>query len=79
MKYRVQCERVLDGVRNPFLAFRTAESLEGVMTKVLVRTWEFEATDEAEVRILFTQAKKMGEPQLFGMKIRSIEEIENEK
>lgn len=62
-------------MRNPFLAFQTAESFEGATCKVLVRVWEFDAADEAEVRRLFEEAKRDGEPQVQGMRIRSIEDI----
>lgn len=75
-RYRVSAEKVLGDFRNPFLAFRTAESFEGATCKVLVRTWEFEAKDEREIRQLFAIAKLDGEPQVQGMKIRQIEELQ---
>lgn len=78
-RYRVSVEKVLNSVRNPFLAFRTAESFEGATCKVLARTWEFEAKSEAEVRALFEEAKRDGEPQVQGMQIRSIQEIHLQK
>lgn len=76
-RYRVSAEKVLPDstFRNPFLAFRTAEAFEGATSKVLVRTWEFDAKDEQEVRRLFEEAKREREPQVQGMSIRSIEEI----
>lgn len=78
-RYRVTLEKVLPdpSIRNPFSAFRTAESFEGATCKVLVRTWEFDAKNEKEVRRLFDEAKSSGEPQVQGMRIRSIEEIGN--
>jgi len=76
-RFRVSLEKILPDpdIRNPFLAFRTAESFEHARCKVLVRTWEFDAADEDEVRRLFEEAKRDGEPQVQGMKIRNIEEI----
>lgn len=76
-RYRVSVERVLPDprVRNPFRQFRTAESIGDATCKVLVRTWEFEAKDECEVRKLFEEAKQSGEPKLLGMKLRAIENI----
>lgn len=74
-RYRVSLEKVLSDMRNPFLAFKTAESFEGATTKVLVRTWEFEAKNEQEVRRLFAEAQQAGIEHVKGMRIRSIEEI----
>lgn len=76
-RFRVSLEKCLPDptIRNPFLAFRTAESFEGATVKVLVRTWEFEAEDEQEVRRLFDEAKQDGVSQVQGMHIRSIDEI----
>jgi hypothetical protein len=76
-RFRVSLEKILPDpeIRNPFLAFRTAESFENARCKVLVRTWELDAADEDEVRRLFEEVKRDGEPQVMGMKIRSIEEI----
>jgi hypothetical protein len=74
-RYRVTLEKVLGDWRNPFLAFKTAESFEGATCQVLTRTWEFEAKDEQEVRRLFEEAKREGIEQVRGMRIRSIEQI----
>jgi len=76
-RFRVSLEKLLPdpNIRNPFLAFRTAESFEHAQCKVLVRTWEFDAVDEQEVRMLLEEAKRNGEPQVMGMKIRSIEAL----
>lgn len=74
-RFRVSVEKVMSDMRNPFLAFKTAESFEGATTKVLVRTWEFEAKDEQEVRKLFAEAKQQGIEGVKGMRIRSIQEI----
>lgn len=69
-RFRVSLEKILPDpdMRNPFLAFRTAESFENARCKVLVRTWEFDAVDEDEVRWLFEEAKRDGEPQVIGLK-----------
>lgn len=77
-RFRVSLEKFLPdpSLRNPFAAFRTAESFEGAKCKVLVRTWEFDAIDESHVRRLFDEAKKDGLPQVEGMRIRTIEQIQ---
>lgn len=77
MKYRVSLERILPGpaIRNPFTAFRTAETFYGATCKVLVRTWELDATDEADVRRLLDEARAENVPGVQGMKLRSIERI----
>ncbi len=72
-RFRVTLEKCLPdpAIRNPFLALR----IDGATVKVLVRTWEFDSDDEQEVRGLLDEAKQDGEPQVRGMRIRSIEEI----
>ena len=80
-RYRVSLEKVIPDpeIRNPFLTFRTAESLFESKIKVLIRTWEFEAVNEEEIRRLFVEATVGGISAVQGMKIRSIEEIKETK
>lgn len=72
-RFRVTCSKPLPNpdIRNPFRVSIHSFPL----CKTLCRTWEFDAQNEAEVRRLFKEAKRDGEPQVKGMSISRIEDI----
>ncbi len=71
-RFKVTCAKPLAEHRNPFLV---KDIFGQPPTKILCRTWEFDAKDETEVRRLFKEAQDGGEPQVQGFSIRTIEDI----
>lgn len=72
MKFKVTCVRVNpEPSRNPF----HAAAIHG-KSNVTRRTWEFDATDEAEVRMFFSDAQKQRHGNVRGFEIENIEKVE---
>lgn len=71
-KFKVQLQRTVDGIRNPFRCLHIGRH-EAV--RVNVREWEFEAKDEAHVRKFYNEAVAQDLDNVRGYHIRSIEKI----
>lgn len=71
--FRVELDRRLfrpgEHNRNPFYASIPAP---GKTIEMSVRSWDFEAKDEAEVRKLLTDAQEQGIGNVRGYRLRSI-------
>jgi hypothetical protein len=70
-KFKVEIERIVESglPPNPFRALTIDLSRT---SRSLVRSWEFEAKDEAEVRRLFKEAQEQKLPNVVGFRLRSI-------
>ena len=71
-KFKVELERPAPSegqTRNPFVG-----GICGNIT-MSIRSWEFEAKDEAEVRRLLDEAIAQNIPNVRGYRLRSIQEI----
>jgi hypothetical protein len=70
--FRVKIEKPVQSsrMRNPFRPISMNSKIN-----TYVRVWEFEAKDEAEVRMYFEEAKKADLPNVKGYELKSIEQI----
>lgn len=73
-KFRVSIQRVVKSglPPNPFVPIQISMSAR---SRSLVRVWEFDAKDEAEVRRLFKEAQDQDAPYVRGFTMRSVEQI----
>lgn len=77
-KFRVELHRRMrddySGMPDPNPFLRAMPS-DGANVNMAVRSWEFEASDEAEVRRLLREAYAADVPGVQGFTLRSIERI----
>lgn len=73
-RFRVELERVVESglPKNPFAARHIGFDRT---SRVLVRTWEFDAKSAAAVRWLLKRAQEQDLPNVRGFRLRSIKEI----
>jgi hypothetical protein len=77
-KFRVELERPAprEFFRNPF---RAPMPSVGATIPMRVRSWEFEAKDEAEVRRLLQEAQDQDIDNVRGFRLRSITQIQDQQ
>jgi len=81
-KFKVTADRPLGCARqspgfNPFLIRNIFDSKTLPPMRYHVREWEFEATDEVEVRRLWDEAQAEGIENVKGYTLKTIEQVPN--